>query len=447
MIAALRRPQFRMLFAALVVSMVGDSSMLLVPAIAMKDLTGSASAAGLAIMFFMLPICAAPAFGWVIDRFRRRTVLVAACVLSAAALTPLLTVDDAGDWWIIYAVSAAMGASYVCVFGSVTALVKDLVPEHLLAGANSAIQTVRQGLRLGGPLLGAALYTLAGIGPVALLNMASFLVAAVVFGLLRVHEELPPRSRFVLWTELTAGVRIIAGTPAVRRSVVAICTLFLAGGVTESAIFAVVGAGLDRPPAFVGVLATVTGAGAILGGLTATRIIARHGELATIGAGTAIYGLALVSMSVPTLPTVIAAAAGTGVAVTFPFIARVTLLQRSTPAHLIGRATTAYDSIGGISQVIAIAGGAMLVSVVSYRILLPALGVPVLAAAVYAWRGKDRVSTRERAGPSLPAARVVRELRGRRRPVRDGPPGRPARVPAAPGPAATEGRDRGGAAR
>jgi MFS family permease len=389
MMAALRLPQFRLLFTGLVVSMVGDSAMMLVPAILMKDLTGSSGAAGLTVMFFMLPICAAPAFGWVIDRFRRRTVLVVTCVLSALALVPLLTVDGRGDWWTVYAVSATMGASYVCVFGSVTALVRDLVPAEHLAGANSAIQTVRQGLRLGGPLLGAALYTVAGIGPVALLNLASFLAAALVFRLLRVRESPPPRSRFVLWTELTAGARVIAGTPAVRRSVVAICGLFLAGGLTESAIFAVVTEGLHRPPAFVGVLATVTGVGAILGGLAASRVITRHGELATVGIGTAVYAVATIGMSVPALPAVVAAAAATGIGLTIPFIARVTLLQKSAPAHLIGRATTAYDAVGGICQVVSIAAGALLVSVVSYRVLLPVFGVLVLAAAAYAWRGAD----------------------------------------------------------
>lgn len=423
MIAALRLPQFRLLFAGLVVSMVGDSSMLLVPAILMKDLTGSAGAAGLTIMFFMLPICAAPAFGWIIDRFPRRTVLVVACLLSAAALTPLLTVDGRGDWWVIYAVSAAMGASYVCVFGSVTALVKDLVAEDLLAGANSAVHTVRQGLRLGGPLLGAAIYSLAGIGPVALLNMASFLVAALVFALLGAAGSPPPRSRFILWTELTAGARIIAGSAAVRRSVLVICVVFLAGGVAESAIFAVITDGLHRPPAFIGVLATTTGIGAIVGGLAAARIIARQGELATIGAGAALYGLATIGMSVPALPAVIVAAAATGVGLTIPIIARVTLLQRSTPAPLLGRTAAAYDAVAGIGQVVSIAAGAALVSVISYRLLLPVLGTLVLAAACYAWRGapmtrrpgvsrspRDPRSRRADEEPSRPARRAARPV-------------------------------------
>jgi MFS family permease len=384
-----RRPDFRLLFVGLAVSMVGDSAMLLVPGILMKDVTGSAGAAGLTVLFFMLPICAAPAFGWLIDRIRRRTFLVGACLASSAALAPLLAVEDRHDWWIVYAVSAAMGASYVCVFGAMTALVKDLLPTDLLADANGAVQTVRQGLRIGGPLLGAALYAALGIDAVAVLDMLSFVVAAALFRRLRVAESPLPRSRFVLLAELTAGARVIAGNRAIRRSVVAICVMFLAGGVGESVVFAIVTDGLHRPPAFVGVLATTTGAGAILGGLAAARLVRRLGELAAVGIGVAVYAAAAIAMSVPALPAVLAAAVATGVGLTVPTVARVTLLQRSTPAGLLGRAATAYDALGGICQVTSIAAGAALVGVVSYRLLLPVLGVLVLGAAAYAWTGRS----------------------------------------------------------
>lgn len=387
MIAALRQPGFRLVFAALVISMIGDSAFLLVPGILMNDLTGSAGAAGLTILFFMLPICVAPAFGWLIDRARRRTFVVTTCLLSAVALLPLLAVDDRHDWPIVYTVSAAMGASYVCVFGAVTALVKDLLPDHLLAGANSAIHTVRQGLRLGGPLIGAALYTTVGIGAVAVLDAVSFLAAAALFGLIPptgpASVTRPPVTR----AELTAGIRFIAAHTAVRRSVIAICILFTAGGIGESAIFAVVTDGLHRRPAFVGVLATTTGIGAILGGLAATRLIHRTGELTAIAAGVAVYGLATIGMAIPALPVVILAAVGTGIGLTIPIIGRVTLLQRSAPSHLLGRANTAYDAIGGITQVAAIGAGAAVLTVVDYRLLLLLLGGVVLAAAIYAHRG------------------------------------------------------------
>jgi MFS family permease len=387
MIAVLRRADFRLLFLGLVVSMAGDSVMMLVPGIVLLELTGSPGAAGLAVLFFMLPICAAPAFGWLIDRVARRRFLIVVCLASVLALVPLIAVDERGDWWIVYAVSAAMGASYVCLFATVTALLADVVPPDLLPDANSAIQAVRQGLRLGGPLLGAALYSAFGIGAVAVLDMVSFAVAAAVFGLLRVTERPLPRSRFVLLTELTAGARAIVGQVAVRRSVVVTCVLYFAGGVAESAIFAIVSGGLGRPAAFVGVLATATGMGALLGGLFAAQVVKRYGELAAIGAGVAVYGVATIGMAVPALTAVVAAAVATGIGFTVPVVGRVTLLQRSTPPYLLGRAATAYDAFAGTCQVVSIATGALLVTVVSYRFLLPPLGVLALLAAGHALRG------------------------------------------------------------
>jgi hypothetical protein len=70
-----------------------------------------------------------------------------------------------------------------------------------------------------------------------------------------------------------------------------------------------------------------------------------------------------------------------------PVVGRVTLLQRSTPPYLLGRAATAYDAFAGTCQVVSIATGALLVTVVSYRFLLPPLGVLALLAAGHALRG------------------------------------------------------------
>lgn len=70
MLAVLRRPDFRMLFAGVVATMVGESALLLVLAIWVKDLTGSSSLAGLTLFMIVAPALAAPVLGWVVDRFR-----------------------------------------------------------------------------------------------------------------------------------------------------------------------------------------------------------------------------------------------------------------------------------------------------------------------------------------------------------------------------------------
>ena len=57
-------------------------------------------------------------------------------------------------------------------------LIKELLPEELLAEANGALQTVRQGLRLVAPLGGAALFTLVGGRAVVGINIVCLLIGA-----------------------------------------------------------------------------------------------------------------------------------------------------------------------------------------------------------------------------------------------------------------------------
>jgi MFS family permease len=75
MLQLLPIPSFRTVFAALAISMIGDSMMLAIPAILVRKGSGSNAAAGFEIFFFTLPICLAPLAGPFIDRFRRRPLL------------------------------------------------------------------------------------------------------------------------------------------------------------------------------------------------------------------------------------------------------------------------------------------------------------------------------------------------------------------------------------
>jgi MFS family permease len=148
--AVLRLPDFRLLFAGLSASMVVDALMLLVCAIWVKSLTGSSGAAGLVTLFIALPYVAAPLGGRLVDRFRRRPFLVVANLASALMLLPLLAVRTARDVWIIYLVAALYGLSSVTIAAALNGLLKELLADELLATANGVLQTVREGLRLGG---------------------------------------------------------------------------------------------------------------------------------------------------------------------------------------------------------------------------------------------------------------------------------------------------------
>lgn len=66
----------RLLLAGQTLSMFGDSAMFLALGIWVKDLTGSNAAAGLLFFILVLPSLAAPLGGLVVDRRRRRPLMI-----------------------------------------------------------------------------------------------------------------------------------------------------------------------------------------------------------------------------------------------------------------------------------------------------------------------------------------------------------------------------------
>jgi len=149
--AAFGQPGFRLLFSGLLASMVGDSLMLIVLAVWVKDLTGSNGAAGLTFFFLAIPALVAPLIGMVVDRFRRRTLLFWGNLVSAFAVAPLFLVHDRDDVWIIYLVAFLYGISFIALPAGISGLLKEMLPEELLVDANASLSTSKEALRLVGP--------------------------------------------------------------------------------------------------------------------------------------------------------------------------------------------------------------------------------------------------------------------------------------------------------
>lgn len=386
--AVLRQPDFRLLFAGLSASMAGDALMLLVFGIWVKSLTGSNGAAGLVTLFIALPFVVSPAAGSLVDRFRRRPFLITVNLASALMLLPLLAVRTAHDVWIIYAVAALYGASSVLTTAALNGLLKELLADELLATANGALRTVGEGLRLGGPLAGAALFATLGGAAVAVADSATFLVAAGAITRMRLAEEPPARTGRRWRAELSAGLAHIRAEPALRRLLGACAVAFLVVGLTESLFFAVVQYGLRRPPAFIGVLASAQGAGCIAGGLLVARLIGRAGELAATAAGLLACALGDGLCALPWLGAVLTGKAVAGAGLTVLFVGFTTTLQRRTPGPLVGRVSLTAETLTAGPQTVSIAAGALLVTAVDYRVLILIVVAGMSGAAACLWRGR-----------------------------------------------------------
>jgi predicted MFS family arabinose efflux permease len=282
------------------------------------------------------------------------------------------------------------------------------VPDELLGAANSLFASVRQLLRLCGPLLGAGLFAAYGGRAVALVDIASFVVAAGALAILTLAETRPVRTRLHWLHEVAAGVRHIHHVPALRRTTTAFGICMLALGAVDTMVFAYVDDGLHRPPTFLGVLVSVQGIGVLIGALLAGRIMARLGEIAVSAIGIVTFGIAIAIAVDPVVYLAFIAMPFAGIGNAVIGVAFNTLLQRRTPEALMGRASAAADMVIGGAATLSMALGATLVAFVDYREVFAVISVVVLVTGGLLWRVRQ-------SDPTVPAPiDPARELVGDR---------------------------------
>jgi MFS family permease len=365
------------------VSVFGDWAIFIALGVWMKDLTHSNSAAGLVFFALGAPSLLAPLAGMVVDRMSRRKVMIVTYSVESVVVLSLLFVHDRSDVWIIYAVAAFYGAAGTLAASARSAFITVILPRDLIGEANGLFQTVREGLRLIAPLVGAAIYASVGGGAVAILDAASFVAVVAALLVLRVEETRFEREEHHFREELLAGAHHIARTLPLRQIVLAtgVCLLFV--GFSETVIFAVLDQGLHRSTSFFGVLSSLQGVGAIAGGMTAARVLRRFGDVKLVGFGMGLFAAGEISFVSSSLPLVLVGIAVAGAGIAWFIVGFATAIQLRSPARLQGRVAGAAETLVGTPQTISIAVGAALVTVFDYRVLVALMSVTVAGCGAY----------------------------------------------------------------
>jgi MFS family permease len=388
----------RIFFAGWTVSVFGDWAMFIVLGVWAKSLTGSNAAAGLVFFALSLPSLFSPLAGLVVDRVRRRPLLVVTYLVEALVVLSLLFVHSRSDVWILYAVTGFYGAAGTVAASARSALMTTTLPHELLGEANGIFQSVREGLRLIAPLLGAGIFASAGGGAVAILDAASFLAVVVALLCMRMPEPRFERVEHDFWAEVMAGARHIFRTLPLRQIVFATGVCLLVVGFSETVVFAVLDQGLHRPPSFFGVLSSFQGVGAIIGGLSSPRILRTLGDVRLCGMGMAAFALGDGTFVSTSLPLVMVGIIFSGCGVSWLIVGLATATQTRTPLRLQGRVASAADVFVSTPQTVSIALGALLISFVDYRALVITMAIVVIACSGYLLtRGRTRTAAAESA--------------------------------------------------
>ncbi len=396
----LRRPAYRRLMVGWVATNLGDSALYLVLAIWVKELTGSDAAGALVFLFIGLPALLAPFAGQLADRVHRRPLLIATNLGTAAVVLTLLLVQGAEHVWLIYAATFGYGLAAYLTAAAQSGLLRDLLPDEELAGANGIFTSIDNGMRIVSPALGAALYVAAGPWAVIALAAGGFLVMAVVLTTVRIVES-PPEPRLdgeTYWHELSAGFRALLTDPLLRLLTIATAVGFGLTGLLNATIFPLVEHGLQEGPAALGPAQAIQGVGALAGGLCSAWMLRRIGErrlvawgLALVGVGT-LAAFALVQWPLGEAWMRWAGMGGVqgliGFGVPWVIVGIVTLRMRLTPRRLQGRTSAALNVSINVPQMLMLALGSALLGVIDYRWLIAVTAVGLLLAAAAVWAGR-----------------------------------------------------------
>jgi MFS family permease len=363
-------------------SVFGDTSMFLAMGIWTKELTHSNADAGLTFFFFAFASLFAPVAGMVVDRVRRRPTLIVANLVSAAIVLGLLAVRGSSQVWIIYLVMFLYGFASNFIGSAQSAFLTVLVPAEQLGDANGYLRTVREGLRLIAPLVGAGLFVIVGGHWIAVLDAVTFLIATFSVLALHLREDPPVRTAQHFMAELTGGFRHVNSTPVLKRTVIALAIACSVIGFAETAIFAVTSIELHKSASFIGVIMAAQGVGALIGGPLSAPAMRRTGERWLSVFGLILAAIGCVLFEAGSLSFVLAGAVVFGVALPPLLIGAYTLVQTRTSGELQGRAFSAFDLIATLPQTISIALGAVLISILGYKGELTIIAAVVALAAL-----------------------------------------------------------------
>jgi MFS family permease len=411
----------RLLLAAGMISMTGDWVLSVGLVYTVYAVTGSTLASAGALMAAFVPQVVTGLFAGVfVDRWSRARTMVVGNLILAVALLPLLSVHDAGDIWLVYAVLAATSVVEVFVATADSAMLPLLVEERGRLPANALNGQVGQVARLLGGSIGGVVAATGGLSAVVLVDGASFLVAALLVRLIRTQTryveptgdqsvdeagdgQVPGRLAKVVheWRE---GAATVSRSRALQVIVAFSLVTAVGEGIMGTLFTPYVKDVLEGNAATLGAISSSQAVGGILGGFVAAAAGRRWTARQLFGWGSVVFGL--IDLAIFLYPTLYVAAwpAVLGmVLVGFPgavlIAARTTLLQdNSTDAQrgrifsllfavsalslTIGAVTAGFlgEAIG-IIQVLALQGGGYVVAGLMVLALLPERRAPAAMKA------------------------------------------------------------------
>jgi len=382
-----RNRNFDTYWAGQAVSQLGDRvSELAIPLTAVAVVGASATQVGMLTAAIWLPNLLALGFGsWVDRQHRRRRVLVAADLASAAVV---LTVPAAHVLGVLalpqlFVVALLLGAAATLYQSAWQPFFVTLVRREQYVEANSLLSTTRSVSFVAGPAIGGALVQ-ALTAPVALaVDGVSFLVSAVLLRRVRVVERPAPTTTEPgsLAARVRAGMRIVLRHPYLAPALRCVTWVNAFTFMVSAVVLVFANRTLGLSAGTIGLALGVGALGGVGGALAAAPIARRIGTGRTIALGAVVFTMPLAGLALagtgPVPPAVVLGVvegvSGFGVML---FDVNLNAVQAVvTPDAARGRVVGAFTTINyGVRPLGAVLGG-VLADVIGIRPTLVLGGV------------------------------------------------------------------------
>jgi len=328
--------------------------------------------------------------GTVVDRSDLRRVLAAALSLRTIGLGVLFAAGSVGRASVplLLVTALVVGTAETFADTAATTAVPRLVGAEGLTRANGRLQVLFETGQLGGPLLGAAVFTWLPFAPALIEAALTGTAAACAFRLqpmTTLSIAAPGAWRWV--GDLRAGVAALSRHAGLRRLTGASAAVNLSVGLTESVLVIYAGQRLGASAA-VGALAAATAGGAVAGGFVVAWVGARLAPSTLLPLALAMLAGCLLALGVTSsLALAFVLQALIGLAAVHWSVTVATTRMRLARRELLGRLTGLHNlAVGGAAAAGAVAGGALVALGNAGTPFVVGAGLAALTAAFLRYR-------------------------------------------------------------
>jgi predicted MFS family arabinose efflux permease len=301
-----RAPDLRLLLAAGLVSMTGDWLLSVGLAYSVYALTGSTLASAAALLSAFVPqVLVGSVAGVFVDRWDRKRTMVVTNVLLAVGLLPLLVVSGESWIWLVYVVLAVQSCIEVFFAPAEQAFLPNVVEDEDLVAANGLNSQARNLARLFGSGLGGVIAAAGGIRAIALADMVTFLLAAVLVARITTTGRAAPttdegaeeatevvRGRVAaLAEEWREGLRTVTSNRVLTTLMLMLLITSTGEGIMGTLFAPFVRHVLHGSGQVYGVITGVQAIGGVAGGFLVAVVAERWSPVTMVWAGSIAFGL------------------------------------------------------------------------------------------------------------------------------------------------------------